>query len=84
MGTSETCGWRWPTGAVQGLVVVSFPGSDGWKGCAEAAPIVDTIATTISIFEVIICISKWIPRYLRGSDIWICSEDAIFPAIAQA
>ena len=57
-GTSETCGWRWPTGAVQGLVVVSFPATDGWKDCAEAAPIADTIATTSNILEVIIGISK--------------------------
>jgi hypothetical protein len=79
---SETCGWRWPTGAVQGLVVVSFPGSEGRKGCAEAAPIADTIATTTSIFEVIIGVSKCIPPCMCGSDIWICSEGLLFPLVA--
>src|ERR1700729_422923 len=35
-GTSIACGWRWPTGAVQGLVVVSFPAGAGWKDCDKA------------------------------------------------
>jgi hypothetical protein len=65
-------------------VVVSFPGSDGWKGCAEAVPIVDTIVTTISIFEVIIGVSKCIPPCMCGSDIQICIEDPLFPVIAEA
>ena len=71
-------------GAVQGLVVVSFPAIDGWKDCAEVAPIVDTIATTTSIFEVVIAISKWIPRYMCGSAIWICIDDLLFLVVAKA
>jgi hypothetical protein len=45
-------------------------------------PIVDTIATTTNIFEVIICASKWFPPYVCGSDIWISIRDVIFPVVA--
>ena len=36
MVTSAARGWRWPTGADQGLVAVSCPGIDGWKDDANA------------------------------------------------
>jgi hypothetical protein len=36
VGTSAARGWRWPTGADQGLVVVSLPAIDGRKDGANA------------------------------------------------
>src|SRR5258708_19026449 len=36
VGTSAARGWRWPTGADQGLVAVSCPGIDGRKDDANA------------------------------------------------
>ncbi len=83
-GTSAACGWWWPIGAVHGLVVVSLPATDGWKDCADTAPIVDTSAITTRIFELIISVSKCIPPHKCGSDIQICAEDPLFPIIAYA
>jgi len=48
-GTSIARGWRWPTGADQGLVAVSCPAPDEWKGGADAmAPATPPPTTTAS------------------------------------
>ena len=77
-GTSDTCGWRWPTGAVHGLVVVSLPIDDGWKDCADTVPSVDGSASATSDYELIMKTSKWHPRAMRGSDIRICLGRPLF------
>jgi hypothetical protein len=49
VGTSAARGWRWPTGADQGLVVISFPAMDGRKAGAKAIALAVSLpATTAS------------------------------------
>jgi hypothetical protein len=66
-------------GAVQGFVVVSFPGIDGWKDCADAALIVDASTSATKSFAMVIEASKWRPREMRAVlTLQICREETLF------
>src|SRR6202011_4183817 len=84
---SAAPGWRWPTGAVQGLVVVSFPAidgrNDGANAIASAVPRPTTTssrrrggADAIPRFPL-----GWSRAYAPGSWITACASPEVVIAV---